>query len=807
MSKNLRIASTQDLGSATLNYVMQAQEDEWQKKYKLRKEIYIDTYDAIRLIQGLWGLWEYDSRSGNRENSNAYKFSRELFDRPDALVNSFLFNNQMKARIRLLPPHQDELAQKIREDKSRLNALLGFDDLDYELLESLGLRDLMEEAKNSPTMMPPERLQEYLKRIKGVDFYIAHDLLINRLWYERYNKLFKEDKIMAWDDSSYDFGKVTGSKEFNLILKAFDEERNFKSQSNYIDAIAFYLLWERLEAFKKDIATLNTPLPVFFVSNPGTYKALKRIIETKETANMFTYTLERNGERQPFPIVRQAEFFILDAIFNYEDQKNGSTTIHDLMFELRKTFEYELRSHLMVNSLFGGSSANAEEFTQKINTLIKVEFFDKIWAKHEGYEQWRRVVKVHKELPRIAQEEDKEQQRERKKIVEDLRRDTLTFELANEIMHQVFLLNNPHNTELDQIANIDVFSDLSMVRFSFTKSCRDEIQRYATQILKTRGHEEGFKFEARSLLSDIMGGIGNAHSDKEWAVKLTVGLAVLWVFKKYELIARIAQRLNPDAGEYGELNFPNYHIPLIYAAAVCRIEGNGKAQLAKRLAECIEKKFSAASQRPNYKAWLGLAYVWWYIWNTQHRSHDMPEEIGKADFQANQREMTFTFVTHAQYLGAEVVSHLRSRVKEETIVGNYTAERRDDILEQRKQKYYYAINLCLFLTILYGNKQDFLSQNTEKLFLLLNTIEGTSLWHSRYYDTCARYHYRRALLADNSTTFKDMLDLAAGDNKKCTDATRIVESIDYNRQMKEAISRKRSEGYKKWKEKSRLING
>jgi len=805
MSKIL--LNPQDLEPATLNYVMQAKEDEWRKKYNLQKEVYIDAYDAIRLIQGVWGLWEYKPELGNRENTHAYKFSKDLFDRRDTLVNSFLFNNKLNAHIRLLPPHQDELAKKIRDDRNHF-ATRNITEQTYELWRELNLSDLLDEARG-PEPLSPDRLRYYLEKIRGIEFYIAHDLLLVQYWYERYNKLFKEDCIMSWDDSSYNFAAVTKSKEFNIILLALDEERSSPkmSQSNYVDAIAFYLLWERLESFKKD-RSLKTPLPVFFVSQPGTKQALKSIMDTKETAEMFSYTFDRDGQRWRFPVIREAQYFVLDAIFNYEDQKNDDKALHDLFVELRATFNHEIGDHTLINTILGQGTASAEKLGEKIDRLIKDEFFDKIWAKHKGYEQLYQAVEAHKDSLRIAKQESQQQGRERQKIVSELRRDTCNFELANDIMRQIFRLNDLNDKELDQIAHINVFSDLSMVRFSFTKPCRDDIQHYATEILNARGTRE-FNSYARTLLSEIMDGVENFNkpNGKDAVVRLTVGLAVLWVFKKYELITHIAERLNPTAGEQDELNFPNYHIPLLYAAAVCRIEGRGSAQLAKRLAECIEKKFSANTKQPSYKAWLGLAYVWWHIWNKHHdRGLKMPEEMGKAAFQASQRETAFGFLSHAQHLGAEVINHLRNRRKEEAIIGNYKPEERDDILEQRRQKYYYAINLSLFLVVLYGNRQDMLSAPTESLFGELNGIEGTLLWHSRYYDTCARYHYRRALIADNTNTFKAMLEAAARDNENCINSTSIGEGFDYNRQLKDAINLKRADGYKGWKQKSALIN-
>lgn len=803
MSNNPRILlEPQDLEPTTLDYVMQAKEDQWQAKYNLKKEIYIDTYDAIRLIQGVWGLWEYDRKLGNRENPHAYVFNKNIFEKPDILVNSLLFNNRLNAPVRLLPPHQDELAQKIQGEKSWFAAPREINEQIYDLWSALNLTELLDEAQGYEPMSP-HRIKEYLEKIRGIDFYIAKDLLQVPYWYDRYKKLFKQDRIVSWDDSSYNFASVTRSKEFKIILQAFDEERNSPKmlQSNYVDAIAFYLLWERLEAFKKD-ASLKTALPVFFVSKPGIFKALKKLMDN----DMFTYTFERDGQRWKFPIIRRAQFFILDAIFNYESQGDDDGALHKLFEQMRTAFNYEIKNHKLVNSILGRGIASAEDLGKRIDQLVREEFFDKIWAKHEGYKELYRAIEVHKESKRLAEQGLRQHEEERQKIVAELRRDTRSFELANEIMHEVFRLDDIGNKELNKIATIDVFSDLSMARFSFTKPCRDNLQQYTIQILNTRG-QDGFKFAARNLLSDIMEGLENFNNGKESSEKFTVGLAVLWVFKKYELIAKIAERLNQGVEDYDELSFPNYHIPLLCAAALCRMEGNGKAQLAKRFAECIEKKFSAQSNKPNYKAWLGLAYVWWHIWNTQNRSMELPEEMGKADFLAQQREPAFQSVRHAQHLCIAVVNHLRNKLKEEAITGNHTPQERGDILEQRNQKYHYALNMAFFLTVLYGNKQDLLSKDTERLFNALNAIEGGPLWHSRYYDTCARYHYRRALLAENAPTFKNMLQLAKEDNKRCIESTLISEGFNYNRQLNEAISSKQAEGYKAWKEKSRLING
>jgi len=789
------------LDSVSTYYLMQTKEEEWRKQGRLLKEVYIDAYDAIRLIQGVWGFWEYDRGRGNRENAYAYTFNKSLFNTPNTLVYSFLFNERIPAPVRLLPPHQEELAQKIREYKG-LFGTRGIMDLTNQLWHELGLLDLILESQTQGPL-PAGRVIPYLQRLRGHDLYIAHDLLQVPYWYDRYNKIFKEDRTIIWDDTSYDFAAITKSKEFDIILHALDEERSSPtmSHSNFVDAIAFCVLKGRLDAFKKD-ATHSTRLPTMFMSKSGTIKALKKVMD--KHPDMFSYTFGQGGQQWKFPVIREAQYFVFDTIFNYESQEKKEKALHHLFLELREAFDHEMADHALLNKILGKS--NTSKLEDSVSTLINDIFFDKIWAKHEGYQQMYQTIRAHDESLHIAEREQEYHEQERQKIISELRRDTRNFELANYIMSQLFRLNDPNDKLLNQIAHIDVFSDLSMVRFSFTKLMRDEIQRYARGLLKARGADD-FKYEARALLSDIMDGLENFRKDKSdnSTTRLTVGLAVLWVFSKYDLIVRIAERLNTDAREHEDIDFPNYQIPLLFASALCRMEGQESVQRAQYLARYIEERFSNSSNF-NYKVWLGLAYVWWSIGNKHlNWGLEMPEEMGKSVFQENRCSQAFDFIGRAQHLSTQVITFLHRRTREDATENNASKEF-EDKFQQRIQKYYYSINLNLFLTILYGTKQEILSIQTENLFKELNSIEGSPLWHSRYYDTCARYHYRRALLSENLNTFNALLDVAAMDNERRRRTTLIVEGFDYGRQLENAINLKRADGYKGWKEKNRLIN-
>ena len=731
-----------DITKIAKGYIIQHHEN------KLRAEgtnieVYFDTYDVIRLVQGIWAF------------EDGFKLNMNRFKEKATLVHSMAFKGWL-GNIHMLAPHQDEFINKLRYQSHQFPPRrdLSFNELEQELLYKLDLKKLVE----NPNELSENKIKDYVYNLetKAWDLFCANNIFQYPFWYDRYKYLFNEKQCVIIDNTTYNLHKITQTRLFRKFKETFDKLRANREKNNFIDAVAFCLLNNKLNEYKNDKS--NKPLPVFYVSATFTLKALKEVIEQE---NVLTY--QNNGET--IPIVRSADYFILDAIFNLENQDDNFNRI---MTALKDSIKRRIKYH----SLFERTrKEDYEVLREVINKKINSEFFDKAWLQRDGFKEMNDAIRDYINLKgRLAKEVVIIADAQRKELTGELERDADRFEIINGLLYELSDIRGYVKTLKHKKVNI--FFDLGMIRFFFTKECSEKIQSIIDNILIHFNEEpDGVNFNRQ--ISEVITLILNGLYDVKKHDDIAVGLAVLYVFEKYELLVKIGDRLNKD--DYG-----NYQIPMLLAAAILNGRQN-KRHRAKEIAECIEPKFDNRS----YKVWIGVAYIYCILWGEIHNYPLMPERMDEELKKSFREKEEFEKIEKALRLAKRAINYLKRLKDTESLK-----------IEYRNRSYYYAINIYIFMITQVGSKKEFESKETRELFQQLgNSQIRREYFQPRYHDTMGRYYLRKAVLAQTERSFSEFIDLALDSNKSSIDESNKKEQFD--KHLKDEIRRISAEGFLK----------
>ena len=732
------------------SYVIQKLEDKWKRENPGRIQVFFDTYEVVRMCQGIWAF------------EKLLQMNMKLFHEEATLVHSLAFEGWL-GHIHLLPPHQDELVFKLC-NKSNIFPSSGIhlDKLGDELLANLGI---------PPLGLRPDAsmkdLKTYVSNLKtnARDFFKANNMLRYPTWYRRYRHLFEEKKIIRLDDSSYDLDKVTDGPYFKKIKEALNARRKNYHKSNFIDAIAFSILQERLNNFKIDPE--NKPLPVFFVSRQGTWAALEDLVQETKNEKDAYFSYQREG--QTIPIIRNAEYLILDCIFN---SKETDDPLGDFLKGLKISIEDE---HKRESLKWPGNSPHLQQFHSDVYDQIEDQFFRRVWLENgiEGFD--KAILEFIDFKESTARQIKAVTIRQREAIKKNLRRDTNRFALIDNILTELLTLDKIiEREEFISDGTINVFSDLGMTRFSFTEECSSQIQTIVNQFLNSSSKgvtDDNFSKQAAQLVTLLAdGAFRRKHMD------LAVGLAVLWVFGKYKLIATVANLCNKD--------YDNFHIPQLYASAL--LLGEDKNPLrALEICDCMASKFLTID-RDNYQVRIGIAYIHWLAWNETYNYPCIPELMNSADTGSFREKPNFEWMRTA-------IEHIRQ------VLSFLTREKRFEEQSKilwRNRRYFYSINLYVFFITQSATPEDFENEEiVQWVRELANGRHQADYWQSRFHDTIARYYLRKAVLAKAPEQFNKNLELAAWSNRQSVKEAKKKEV--FVEQLHMDIETLRTEGFKK----------
>lgn len=713
-----------DIGSKTEDYQRLINDirlqKELQKKQGIEKQIYFDTYSAIDMLTGMYGLIERDRIKENN------------FERLSTLVYALAYK-QWLGNIFTLPPHSEELINKIKTDLHLFpeTPFEKFDMLEKDFWAGRKLRIDQFQLDLADT----ERREHWIKLLKDESPDLFKGVYLadrSSFWKKRYKYLVKESKILCFSsDLDYKLGDITQDKLFTPLLKYLNGKKPHRSSNNYIDAIMLCMLDKKLEYFKSGD---SAQLPLFFSDQEHILDAVSHFSEQLDVFGRRPFTFE--GESGPYRIVRNANFFIIEGLFNAVKKHSTPAALESYEKALESLREWLAR----VKNLDGGAETEEKikkDFQEQSAAKFFLEFFDRWWEK-QGFEELKHVVNnnlLEENRDQIEKEVAEYIEEERERIDRQLGRISI---IKNTWYHFDGLPSFINNHFKAPRVKFDVFKEFGP-RFSYPETLCKEIQYLVDRIFDAilqNDTDELRRVEAEvvtNLINGLFGKLNSKTESDEKLNQLAKALAIFWIFEFYDLIGEVCQiiRKQFEMDDSTDDMYPSPSIALMHAASI--IQGRSKDEaLVERILQCVGKKFG-----DRYNVWIGLSYINYLRWNDKADTFKFPELLSSHEIAFNRENPYLNDAIKFSKMAVEYLENRRKDPKEEPKI------------KHRQRKYYYALNNYLFFETISAPADEFEKKEIrEYADKLEESSRNSDYWQSdRFPDTLARYFFRRSILA------------------------------------------------------------
>jgi len=733
-NKHTRTVTSKSLFNLANNFNIQSIEDKLVDKGVV-KQVFFDTAEIIDMIVGIRSFY-----ASSHVNIN-------LFNRESTLVHSLAYEGWL-GEIHMLPPHQDELYHKITEKdnlnfpKKRYN-----DDQDIvnDLLYQAGITEIEQVLRKLSSEKEVKKyIIENFDKIDAPLLFKVAKLVQHPFWYNRYKYLLEEKKIIKINNSSYDTQSLIKKPVFGKIFECLSNARSTRSENNLYDAFSLTILQDRLERYKKDKE--NHPLPTYYVSSPVVYRALKNYIRENQSGH-FYYKFD--GEK--IPIIRDSEFFILDAVFNAtkekkDDFENFMGEYHDNTLNLKDEISNIDKEAKLLDKVLNVNYNKT--FRDRTNEIINLRFFKKIWLENKGldvvasdlFRYYNETINDEKSKKELANAVEKEKNKIQKQFGKTLPRMKLSKKILRETAG--FKSSIERINEYIEIPQ-DVFREFALTRFSFKENVCDKIQKLIERLFRSHRNDDNLSYVQGifGVVNYLLDGVEVAQNPKGNDTKrydeFTVGLAILWIFEEYSLINDICKRVS-GLDEKGKLTYPDHRIALVHGSSIFP-SGERRRSIAYEIIECLEEKFS----KDNYKVWIGLSYIHFNIWNYLSNYPSLPELMLEGDRKKYRNEDIYKkYYKKAIFNLKKSIDYLKHLI---TLEINENEDR-----AYRRTKYFYAINNYIYYITKGGSYQSF--DTLEPYYeILSNAEQNQNHWQNRFHDTLAWYNLRQAIRNRNNS--------------------------------------------------------
>lgn len=687
MSENTVISIFNDFQSQ--HYVDQLRESKG-----INVQVFFDTEDVQSMIQGV------------RSMETNLKIDRNKFNDYRTLVHALAFQKQL-GKIHMLPPHQDELANYIK-NHTLLPELknIEYEDLVNDLFHEVGLSSLWKDKKNLSKFQVKQLLEDF--RDKAIDLYKANYLIKEPFWNKRIKYLINfasNDKtFLVLNEDDYSLEKTISSPVFKKLHSYFLEMRpdQWRANSNFRDSFALTIIYFKLQNYIRD---KSKSIPIFY----STANTIKLINDNKELVKLFSIKINKEG--YSFSVLRGEMFFVLDALFTLKDEEEY-TELFDSFRDLKKKIG-ESYDDIVEN----------KDFEDEVNDILSGKFFISFWFEKLVRDQISETIMdlVNYDFIISNQSKDDILLSERNNLSSKLKSNISNLEIIKEVWKSFsridkFITKNI-NKELEEF---DVFVDFGLTRFSLLKC--DEIQ-VAINSLISRSQEDKESQEYHLLKSQIITLLIRSLKNVESHIDdLIVPISTLWVFEEYKLIDNILSRLKLD---YRNL----YQLAVIHAAAIAK--GGIQTQRAKKILVCITSKYSSLT---NYKPYIGIGFVYYQLWKNKYKPiisknssdyiYEKKSEIKKAiDF----NEKTYLWLRE-----------------------NKDNSTDDKITANRNRKFYYCLNNKVYFNARSISHYDYIKNSSDIATLEVSYNDGKGVfWQPRFAHTLALAYFRSSSISSN----------------------------------------------------------
>lgn len=736
---NLKIEDGISFEGLADSYFIQESETEVPKAY------YFDSYDAIKIIQGVW--WYV----------SAFKFDYNKYLKDKSILSVYAFAYQgLYGKIQLLEPHRLELIRSIEKHETSLKIPQNkseYDDILSEVVYRLGLSDSGQRKK-----INSQNIEYFIDQFvnEGTDLYKASFLLREYIWPKRFKYLISNN-LLDIGSTNEDLDSISDLNLFNLIKQSFDILRPdpLSSINNYFDAMALYFLQQKLNQF---VNNRTNVLPVFYASSSTFFKAVK-IIHKKEP-KLFLY---KDGENS-FPIVRDSLYFILEAVFRKSTREDAFfNVLRKSQPEIKKLVKSEYDKHFSGSKKIIENLQNSKrEFEDSVRNIINTKFIQSIWLEKRAYKDL--ISDLHSSFIWDENESsfiaDKIQDTLKEILIEAKQSLDKSQELISIIKSFSNLKKEIKNYQSDAAKDIDIFKDFALLKFGLENHKNPNLNNYFSDLI----HDE-FITNYPPILSHIISILNIVPETPEKSEKFLYGISICWILNKQKLIVMLCSRLSKED------IYIRYEIALIYAASIISTKKNQSGiSDTLEIVKCILSK-----EIENYRIDLGIGYLYYRFWEIEmDYYHDLPEMNVELWSVISKKQ------SYQNYYCNGAIFYTRK-------VFNYLKPVPGEILkENHLGAFLYSINNLIYYTTKCGSKEDF--DNIEPLVEEFKRYRHNEAeWQGRFFDTLGWHSLRKSIYAKDMIIKDFYLNEAMHNYSNAKDKIALPREIELYQVLLEAI--------------------
>lgn len=690
------------------SYLIQKHEDQLRKQ-GTRFKIYFDTYDVVKMVQGI------------RVFNNKLSFDMSSFKSTSTLVHAFGYKGYLSSPIHMLPPHQGEFTNLLLAKDTHVFPKVK-EVLD-PIIKSFFYQTQLDKIREELGEVNIENLTDHLDTLKleASTAFKGEYILKDVHWTERIKEMYTNKRLIL-EGNTNKVKDITNSPFYTKIKAALDKHRTTGyMKSNFLDAVALTQLQNELESFEED--PKNHPLPIFYATSRGIISAVKTLHE--ENKKWLTYKSHLDSDER-IPIVRESTYFILDTIFTIKDQKNNvDRFFRKIRTNLDEKYQ-DFKGKMETAQIFGYENhirvKLKKEFDQGINELISLQFINEIWLHKEGYTTLNGLISNFETYKtRVLELIPKEIDEEVATVLKELESNREKWNLIAEIFQSFDPLFDEIKSDfLPLKGRIDVFRDYGLMRFSFDKLKCLDVQMHIEAVFKAAGKndEAEFNTELSNIASHIVTGVFE-NEEKD----LLIGIGVLWILGRYDLIQKIWNRIS---------KFPKvrYQVSLLNVASQAIKGYLSKEDVNKYLMETEEK------HGQKYQIWLAYAFIYFRLWESTNKSRPIPNLIPFDEKKKLSSKINIELYELTKKLILKTLNFLEN---EEHKKGTL------DLL--KRQKHLLAVNNYLYYATRAAPDLEFLSDQVKMYYkFLFRHQRDNNVWQDRFFDTIGWYNLRLALI-------------------------------------------------------------
>lgn len=696
-------------------YFIQEEEEQRRNDGKLQLEYYLDSFDVINMVQGAMA---YDLGT---------KFDREALHKDEKrnLVYALAFQGLFRS-IRMLPPHQFEFESKLYKSEVFFVAPQNkeqFLNLCKEVFFAIGL-EIPGPSQKLDFSLIDDHIQQLID--KGADLFTGNYLLREYTWANRLKYLIKSKVLLINSQDIQDVARIENTELFKTIKTGFDVVRPEYPTNNFYDALAFFHLQNKLQDYIDN--PTQKPLPVFYASSPVVRDAIKVIRD--DDPNLFAY---QQGNKL-ITIVRDSLFFILEAIFTIGDNtEEFFEGLRDAQPEIKALMQKEYKRYYG-EEVVRDMEYRRKRFEERISEIIDVKFVKEIWIEHKAYQKLVDEVKMaysldDEQLPIVGRKLRKALNEALKEAKIDLSHSLKLSAIINAFQG----VSADVRKCLGNIPSSEVFRDFALMKFGLN---REKLPLLQDRIQELMAHNEN-RHNQPPVIYSVISALTIRPDNEENAKKFLNALTVAWLLDKHELIEALCSDLVKEDMK------KRYETALIYAASLIAIKRHAAG--IKRTQEIIDCILSQVKN--NYKVWLGVAYLYFQMWESKTSlKPDLPEMNKKvSERQRNSKDYERYVLNGAMKYSRKAFSYLKKKKKEEGLHHNF-----------RLQNFLYALNNVIYYTTKCGSPDEFFK--LENLVEELHSYDKNIEWQGRFNDTLGWYYLRRYYQIDHEKLRKGYLE-------------------------------------------------